>query len=226
VQGALKGTYDGLIAAAGQFGITGGQADALARKVLGVPDGVDINTWMGDEAKRMAEATKGAVDAIPTQKNILITYSDVGRDEAMARRVQATGGATGGRVRDLAGLAEGGKVPGTAPADLSRDNVLALVNGKPFGLQSEEWVINGRNSKKYDRELAAINAGTFPKLPGYVNGGRAGREYSAQSLGYFPAQQSKASSSGAVFGDVTITQQSDPVATWHEFSRRTNMRQT
>jgi hypothetical protein len=41
-----------------------------------------------------------------------------------------------------------------------------------------EWIINGRSSSTYNRELAAINAGTFPKLPGYANGGR---EYSAQS---------------------------------------------
>jgi len=44
-----------------------------------------------------------------------------------------------------------------------------------------EWIINGRSSSTYNRELAAINAGTFPKLPGYANGGR---EYTAQSLGH------------------------------------------
>lgn len=77
------------------------------------------------------------------------------------------------------GFAGGGKVPGRAPADLRLDNVLGLVDGEPIAVQSEEWIINGRSSKKYDRELAAINAGTFPKLPGYVNGGRDGREYAA-----------------------------------------------
>jgi hypothetical protein len=39
-------------------------------------------------------------------------------------------------------------------------------------LDKDEWIINGRSSNRYNRELAAINAGTFPKLPGYTNGGR------------------------------------------------------
>jgi hypothetical protein len=101
------------------------------------------------------------------------------------------------------------------------DNVLATVNGKPLAVQSGEWIINGRSSKEYNRELAAINAGTFPKMPGYASGGRSGREYSAQSLGYAPYSAAPVTGGGgATFGDVTITQQSDPVATWHEFARR------
>ncbi|NKV71106.1 hypothetical protein GS941_22460 [Rhodococcus hoagii] len=42
---------------------------------------------------------------------------------------------------------------------------IAMVNG-------DEWVINDEMSEEYDRELAMINAGTFPKLPGFENGGR------------------------------------------------------
>jgi len=75
LQGHLTGTYDSLIAAAGQFGIAGDKADALARKVLGVPDNVDVKTWMSDQAKKTAEATKTAVDNIPSQKNINVTIT-------------------------------------------------------------------------------------------------------------------------------------------------------
>jgi hypothetical protein len=60
-------------------------------------------------------------------------------------------------------------------------------------LDANEWIINGHSSSRYNRELAAINAGTFPKLPGYANGARAGHEYSAQSLGYAPARAAAAS---------------------------------
>jgi hypothetical protein len=42
-----------------------------------------------------------------------------------------------------------------------------------------EWIVNRNSSDRYNRELAAINAGTFPKLPGYASGGRS-REYSAR----------------------------------------------
>lgn len=188
LQGNLSQTYNGLIAAAGQFGITGGEAEALARKVLGVPDGVNIDSWMSDQAKKMAEGTKAAADAIDGRVITIRTRNITQYEEIMGPSGKSAslfeaqnGGATGGRVSDLAGLAGGGRVPGGAPADMSRDNVLALVDGKPFGLQSDEWVINGRSSNKYDRELAAINAGTFPKLPGFANGGR---EYAAQSFGH------------------------------------------
>lgn len=64
LQGNLQSTYDKLIASAGQFGITGDAAIALAREVLKVPPGVSIESWMNDAAKRMAEQTKGAMDAI------------------------------------------------------------------------------------------------------------------------------------------------------------------
>lgn len=64
LQGKLTGTYESLIVAAGQLGITGTAAEDLARKVLGVPDGVEIASWMDGQAKGMAEQTKVAVDAV------------------------------------------------------------------------------------------------------------------------------------------------------------------
>jgi TP901 family phage tail tape measure protein len=227
LQGNLHNTYNGLIAAAGQFGITGGEAEALARKVLGIPDGVSIDSWMADEAKRMAEATKGAVDAIPPRKDVavVITYSDIGRDEAMARRESALSPrATGGRIP---GFADGGQLPTTGPGTGVTDGFLGISSaGVPVArVDAGEWIIKRSSSDRYNRELAAINAGTFPKLPGYANGSRAGREYSAQSLGYAPYRSNGPVAGGTTFGDVNISQQSDPVATWHEFSRRTNMRQ-
>lgn len=39
-------------------------------------------------------------------------------------------------------------------------------------LDAGEWVINGASSEEYNRELAEINAGIFPKLPGYAEGAR------------------------------------------------------
>jgi len=47
-----------------------------------------------------------------------------------------------------------------------------------------EWIINGRSSSTYNRELAAINAGTFPKLPGFANGGMfSARSFAVGSAG-------------------------------------------
>lgn len=70
VQSSLKGTYDSLIVAAGQMGITGEAADLLARDVMGIPPEANIDTWMSDAARGMAEETTGAIIDIPDQATI------------------------------------------------------------------------------------------------------------------------------------------------------------
>lgn len=194
LQGNLRTTYNNLIASAGQFNITGGAADSLARKVLGVPSGVSIDSWMSSEAKRIAGETTGAINAIPKQVNITFNTH---RTETTLQRVirevsskPATGEgtvllprkATGGR---LPAFADGGQLPTTGPGTNVTDGILGISSlGTPTAwVDAGEWIINGQSSDRYNRELAAINAGTFPKLPGFASGGR---EYSAQQLGYSP----------------------------------------
>jgi TP901 family phage tail tape measure protein len=232
VQGQLSKTYDAMVRTNEGFGMGEQAAIDLTREILHIPPGVDVKSWMSDEAKRMAQATTGELDKIDG-RNVTVTTRSVMIEEThrinYEKRVVESGDnepgggglygsyAKGGRIPGAAG----GKVPGRIPTNLAMDNVLATVNGKPLAVQSGEWIINGRSSKEYNRELAAINAGTFPKMPGYASGGRSGREYSAQSLGYAPYSAAPVTGGGgATFGDVTITQQSDPVATWHEFARR------
>lgn len=83
VQGHLQRTYDDLIAAAGQFGITGKKAEDMAREVMGIPDGVDIETWMSDAAEKQADKTTDAVNNIPRKVNVevatVFTYTDHGK---------------------------------------------------------------------------------------------------------------------------------------------------
>lgn len=227
LQTNLRTSYDDLVAAAGQFGIVGDEADTMARKALGVPKNVNIDAWIADHASATLEGIKGRVDNIPSRKDIEINVlertkklteyeSIMGPTNKSASLFEAqNGGATGGRVFELAGgLAGGGKVPGGRPQNMSKDNILALVNGKPFGLQSDEWVINGRSSRDYDHELAMINAGTFPKL---------GFQYSPAAA---PARQSVASASPdgtaprQVNYNYTINQVDDPIGTAHAVARR------
>jgi hypothetical protein len=223
--GNLDTTFNKLVGAARQFTNTDAEAQALARDIMKIPPGVDIKTWMADEAKRMAEATKGAVDAIPARKDIAIvtTYSEeisAGGGAAAAARALAERRATGGRVP---GFSEGGRLPGNGPGTEVTDGFLGVsALGAPLvRVDAAEWIINRNSSDRYNRELAAINAGTFPKLPGYADGGRAGREWSAQQLGYMPGRAGAAESgSGVSIGNVTINDQSNPVATWHELNRR------
>jgi TP901 family phage tail tape measure protein len=229
VQGQLGKTYDAMVTTAKGFGLGKDEAENLTRSILHIPPGVDINTWMSEEAKRIADATKKAVEDIPTSKNIGIhvAYTESGtaiRDRAgdagMSNMKQVY--ATGGR---LPGFADGGQMPTTGPGTEVTDGFLGISSaGVPMArVDAGEWIVNRGSSNRYNRELAAINAGTFPKLPGYAHGSRAGREYSAQALGHSPWAApggTSTSGGGATFGDVIITEQSDPVATWHEFARR------
>lgn len=182
LQASLQASYDDLVAAAGQLGITGDAADDMARKALGIPKDVPIKTWVNDQATAKLDAVKAKADALNgkvstvTIQTIQETYNRVingGPDPNRPGQIAPV--ATGGRISDLPGYWAGGRVPYPRPSDMSKDNVLGLVNGgKPILLQGQEWVINGRSSDRYNRELAAINAGTFPKY----------KEYSASQLGY------------------------------------------
>lgn len=228
VQGKLKNTYTDLYNAARGFGMTKGESDALARSVLGIPKGVSVDSWMSTQAKRTAEQTKGAIDAIPPRKDVLInvveqytkfisekrnpTQADLNGDTFRPRK------ATGGR---LPGFAGGGQLPMSGPGTDIRDGFLGISSaGMPLArVDAGEWIINRGASDRYNRELAAINAGTFPKLPGFANGGRA---FTARDLGYAPYQAAPVQSGGMSIGKVEINEQRDPQATFAEFARRTN----
>ena len=84
---------------------------------------------------------------------------------------------TGGRYPGYAkgDRHDGYRLPASGPGTEVTDGFMAYdQSGMPVArLDKDEWVINGAMSEKYNAELAAINAGTFPKLPGYANGGRA-----------------------------------------------------
>ena len=177
----------------------------------------------------MAQATTGELDKIDGRTVHTYTINEI---KTLSIEQRATlpdlngsasgsgrpGLAVGGRVP---GYASGGQLPTAGAGTEVTDGFLGISSaGMPLArVDAGEWIIKRSSSDRYNRELAAINAGTFPKLPGYANGGR---EYSAQALGYAPyAAPDAGKRGGATFGDVIITQQSDPVATFHEFSRRT-----
>lgn len=184
LQGNLRTTYDSLITAAGGFGYTGQKAIDLVRDVMKIPKGVSIDTWMDSEAKAMADATTGAIGGIPRHVTISVdTYKTtfeklVGLPASSAPPASiARPRATGGR---LPGYADGGQLPTTGPGTGMTDGFLGVSSaGIPMArVDAGEWIINRGSSGRYNRELAAINAGTFPKLPGYASGGL----YAAQSF--------------------------------------------
>lgn len=64
LQTNLKQSYQDLITAAGQLGITGDAADTLARKALGIPKETPIDSWVNDKATSVLDGIKGKADAL------------------------------------------------------------------------------------------------------------------------------------------------------------------
>lgn len=300
VQKQLESTYAAGIKTAMGFGMSEEAAIALTREVMGIPEDVDINTWMDDEARIMVEALTGQILEVPTDTEITfstnvpevsarlteihkqvqsvpdksitisenspividalrslgyivttlpdgrIRVSETGTTETgekidrtagkkrtatintktitqaaetsinktarertatiraipfigtaaaildnLARtrtasiHAQVTGAplvsaalnaiaARGGRANGgkIPGLVAGGRLPATGQGT---DQIMGYSRkqGRVVAmLDDTEWVINKKSSNKYDRELAMINAGTFPKLPGFATGGK------------------------------------------------------
>ena len=117
-------------------------------------------------------ATITELNKMPVERVIKIVAH--GSMEGLASGGKVGGLATGGTVP------EGGyKLPTTGPGTGTVDGFLGVDNaGIPLvRVNAGEWVINREQSGEYDKELAMINAGTFPKLddldrmPGLFKGG-------------------------------------------------------
>jgi hypothetical protein len=133
------------------------------------------------DPKPVQDGARKAQDSINGIKgrNITVTFTASYENWDKADR-NSSGRWTGGRWNGPAyaggGQHGGYRLPKTGPGTDERDGFLAFDrNNMPAArLDAGEWIINRGSSEKYDRELAQINAGTFPKLPGYEDGGRHG----------------------------------------------------
>lgn len=160
------------------------EADNTTAQILKIPPGASVTSYMQEYARLEAQRLQGALDAVDGRHVMAYaTYTETTNkivNESLNKlRTGFPGGATGGRVDEIMGYASGGRVPGARSANVTKDNVLGMVNGRPFGLQGTEWIINPRSSDAYDDELAAINAGTFPKGAASALPAAFGREYAA-----------------------------------------------
>ena len=123
--------------------------------------------------------SKSWLDSIPPLKSVRVVFNAVYQGfRDMIGGGEQHGGAWDG-TRSLPRFATGGhsgyRLPTTGPGTEITDGFIAFNrdNVPAARLDAGEWIINRRSSDKYNKELAAINAGTFPKLPGYADGGRA-----------------------------------------------------
>lgn len=212
VQEQLGKTYDAMVTTARGFGLGKEEAEALTRGILHIPPGVDVKTWMSDEAKRMAEQTKGALDNIPKQVFVDVwatthettlkkTIEDPGgmgssvggRENGSLRGGFATGGlvnfATGGSVRKFAsaGYVRG---PGTGTSD---EIDARLSNG--------EYVIRASKVAQYGvATFDAYNNGYAPLSKSVAGGYGQVQTFN----GGYTSQAAAAQTAPVVAGDVYV----------------------
>jgi TP901 family phage tail tape measure protein len=210
VQEQLNKTYDAMVNTAKGFGLGTEQSEALIRSILHIPAGVDVKTWMSDEAKRMADQTTGAINNIP--KQVYVDIWQTTHDITLKKTIEDPGGmgsSIGGRENGSmrGGMATGGRVYG--PGTTTSDSI-------PVMLSKDEYVLKASAAKAigYDNLNRLNGADTQPL--------RAGFQYSPAAA---PARQSVAAAepvrgSGVSVGAINITQVDDPIGTSHAVTRR------
>jgi len=183
LQAGLKTSYTDLVAAAGQFGITGDEADTMARKALGIPKNVNIDAWIADHASTTLDGIKGKADGLNGKVIDIYAYT---HDITLKKTIEDPGGmgsSTGGRANGSlrGGLAAGGRVtgPGTGTSDTA--GLFPLSNG--------EFVLKASAAKAIGyANLDKLNGGDTQPL-------KAGTQYAPASA---PARQMASASSPSV----------------------------
>lgn len=118
LQGALRTSYGDLVNAANQLGITGDEADTMARKALGIPKNVNIDAWIADHASSTLDGIKGKAEGLDGKKVTVSIYTNEYMNKLEQRTIlpDLNGDASGsGRP----GVATGGRIsgPGTGTSD-------------------------------------------------------------------------------------------------------------
>lgn len=161
LHGKMMTTYNDLIANAEKFGITGQAADSLARKALGIPDNVDIQSYLRDFASQeldrlgaKATALNGTKVGITIGVNTIYTESGPKPDGYVPKNGIPAFHANGGRVNYLA---SGGRPNLYDMTPRGTDTVPAM-------LTPGEFVVKASSTAKNLPLLEAINAGMTPAM--------------------------------------------------------------
>lgn len=185
LQVKLSQTYQDLKTAAEGMGMTEEAAINLAREVLGVPDGVSIDSWMSDAAKRTAEGTKGAMDAIDGRT--VRTYSVHEEKTIKITEIQVRGGNDGlGSDVSMTALDPGTFAPGRAaggdldmaPGPKGVDSQLFWGAKGEHVLTDQEVDLMGGQQAVY-RFRAALRSG---QIPAHATGGAVGSRVASTSI--------------------------------------------
>jgi len=206
LQASLGQSYQDLIRAAGQFGITGDAADTMARKALGIPKNVNIDAWIADHASTTLDGIKGKADGLDGRQ---VTMTIIERN-IRTIETQVKGGSDGfGDDPSMTALrrATGGRVYG--PGTTTSDSI-------PVWLSKDEYVVKASAAK-------AIGYGNLDRLNGAdTQPLKAGFQYAPAAAPQRVSVSAPAAegSGRAVSASFTINEVSDPIGTAHATVRR------
>lgn len=127
LQKKLTGTYNSVLENIKVFEKNDEIAQTLARNLMGIPEGVSVDSWMSETAKTTAEETQRAIHGIDKSVSINVVAKTAGFYSAIGAitgnpllgsvgvAIQATQNAGGGVYETLPAAAGGAIVPGYAP---------------------------------------------------------------------------------------------------------------
>jgi TP901 family phage tail tape measure protein len=168
LQEKLTTTYQDLVKNADQMGIQGQAAYDLAQKVLGIPDGVSIESWMSDRAKAMADQTKKSLDDIPKNVNITTTITEFRKAIDLGNGIGD--GSYGQGLGVLAPKKAAGGDLDMAPGPKGQDSQLFWGAKGEHVLTASEVDLMGGQDAVY-RFRSQLRAGN---IPAHQNGGAVG----------------------------------------------------
>lgn len=174
LQAKLTTTYNDLITAAGQLGITGDAAKNLARDVLGVPDGIDIKTWIDDVASQKAGALENQLNALDGKT--VNTYINTHYKSMGEERIANAPGGSGGLQRASGGAIYG---PGSGTSD---DVPVMASNGEHMFTTAEVGLMGGQQAVYRFRSQLRANGGLDSRAVGGSIGASRGSLTASRSL--------------------------------------------
>ncbi|WP_423184306.1 phage tail tape measure protein [Arthrobacter sp. NyZ413] len=177
VQQQLHNTYADLIAAAGKFGITGDAADTMARQVLGIPKGVNIDTAIQNYADSMAklQAVNAAVNSITNYKEVAIHVNYTESGTAVRDRA-ADAGWAGTSVQ---ASASGGAVYGAGPKGVDSERFLLapgehVLTDKDVDAMGGQEAVYAFRKQLHNGGTRPLYAAPAPAAPVVASGANAG----------------------------------------------------
>lgn len=170
----LVDTYDTLVANAEAMGESSTEADALARKLMGIPTSVDVETYLSDQALLMANQTGEAIEAIPGYKGVAIAVTEDGTTGTVQSKINEIDGTTAyvwvtddgtketvqQEIREINGqevpvwVTDEGTIVGTQEAIYALTGKDVDVTAVPYTSTAEEalnWTARSRTSTVYAR---------------------------------------------------------------------------